>query len=159
MNVYADTNFLTRCYLLSEDFPAPHHQLEELSRQSAWLPVTWLHRLEVANAFQLHVFASKSVGQTRITSEMAAAADARFRSDCNQPASFLRQAPISLSDIEPHFQEICLRHTAKHGFRTYDILHVTSALLLACDRFWSFDAKANKLAALEGLQTLLPKHS
>jgi hypothetical protein len=48
-----------------------------------------------------------------------------------------------------------LRHTAKHGFRTYDLLHVSSALLLKCDTFWSFDPKANRLAGLEGLETLV----
>ncbi len=45
-------------------------------------------------------------------------------------------------------------YTASHGFRTYDLLHVSSALLLHCDVFWSFDPKANKLASLEGLKTL-----
>ena len=32
----------------------------------------------------------------------------------------------------------------------FDLLHVASALILACDTFWSFDPKASKLAALEG---------
>ena len=45
------------------------------------------------------------------------------------------------------------QHTARHGFRTYDLLHVASALTLKCDGFWSFDPKASKLAALEGLET------
>jgi predicted nucleic acid-binding protein len=49
------------------------------------------------------------------------------------------------------FRELSNRHTAKGGFRTYDILHVASALVLGCDTFWSFDAKAKKLAKLEGL--------
>lgn len=32
-------------------------------------------------------------------------------------------------------------------------LHVSSALLLGCDTFWSFDPKALALAAREGLRT------
>jgi predicted nucleic acid-binding protein len=44
------------------------------------------------------------------------------------------------------------RHTIKRGFRAYDIMHVAAALLLGCDTFWSFDAKAKKLAELEGLK-------
>ena len=44
-----------------------------------------------------------------------------------------------------------LRHTAKHGFLTYDMLHVASDLLLGCDTFWSFDIQVRKLAELEGL--------
>jgi predicted nucleic acid-binding protein len=31
-------------------------------------------------------------------------------------------------------------------------MHVASALLLGCDTFWSFDAKAAQLAGLEGLK-------
>ena len=50
------------------------------------------------------------------------------------------------------FEELVHRHTIKHGFRAYDIMHVASALILGCDTFWSFDTKARKLAELEGLQ-------
>lgn len=57
-------------------------------------------------------------------------------------------------DLEGQFEELSLRHTAKHGFRTYDLLHVSSALVLGCDTFWSFDPKASRLAALEGLETV-----
>jgi predicted nucleic acid-binding protein len=32
------------------------------------------------------------------------------------------------------------------------VIHVASALVLGCDIFWSFDAKAKKLAKLEGLK-------
>jgi len=50
------------------------------------------------------------------------------------------------------FEELVHRHTIKRGFRAYDIMHVAAALLLGCDTFWSFDAKAKKLAELEGLK-------
>jgi predicted nucleic acid-binding protein len=59
---------------------------------------------------------------------------------------------MSLAELEQQFEELALRHTAKHGFRTYDLLHVASALVLKRDTFWSFDPKASKLAALEGLK-------
>ncbi|MBM3832475.1 MAG: type II toxin-antitoxin system VapC family toxin [Verrucomicrobia bacterium] len=154
MKPYADTNFLTRCYLLTDQLPAPAAQIERLNTEGLRLPVIWLHRLEVPNAFELHVFASRTLGQTRVTPETAAAANTRFEDDCRDPASFLRQTIVTQSDLERQFQELSLRHTAKHGFRTYDLLHVTSALLLNCDTFWSFDPKANKLAKLEGLATL-----
>jgi hypothetical protein len=90
------------------------------------LPVTWLHRLETINAFQLHVFGGKSHGHTRITSEQAAAAHATFRTDLARP-EFLRSVELSLAELQVQFEELALRHTAKHGFRTYDLLHVASA--------------------------------
>ena len=54
--------------------------------------------------------------------------------------------------LERQFEELSLRHTAKYGFRTYDLLHVASALIFDCDTFWSFDTKASRLAKLEGLE-------
>jgi predicted nucleic acid-binding protein len=115
------------------------------------LPVTWLHRLETINAFQLHAFAGKARGQTRVTPEQAAAAHANFRADLAN-LTFLRTAQLALPELEAQFEDLALRHTAKHGFRTYDLAHVSSALTLACDAFWSFDSKATRLAALEGLE-------
>jgi hypothetical protein len=59
---------------------------------------------------------------------------------------------LAAEDLTRQTEELSLRHTAKHGFRAYDVLHVSSALLLRCDTFWSFDPKASRLAVLEGLK-------
>ena len=56
------------------------------------------------------------------------------------------------NELAQRFEKISLRHTASHGFRVYGVIHVASALLLECDTFWSFDAKACRLAALEDLK-------
>ncbi len=64
---------------------------------------------------------------------------------------FVRPAQVPYSRLKQQFEDLALRHTAKHGFRAYDLLHVASALLLGCDTFWSFDLKARDLAVLEGL--------
>jgi predicted nucleic acid-binding protein len=53
--------------------------------------------------------------------------------------------------LDDLYYDLVHRHTAKHSFRTNDVLHVASALILGCDTFWSFDSKARKLAELEGL--------
>jgi predicted nucleic acid-binding protein len=149
---YADTNFFTRLYLpLAESEEASRLFARAQAATSPPLPVTWLHRLETINAFQLHAFAGKQHGQTRVTPEQAAAAHAMFRTDLARP-TFLRPVQVGLTELEAQFEELALRHTAKHGFRTYDLLHVASALLLKCDTFWSFDPKASRLASLEGLQ-------
>lgn len=152
MKPYADTNFFSRLYLaLAETTEAARLLETARAEASPPLPVTWVHRLETLNAFQLHVFTGKSSGQTRVTPEQAAAAYAMFRTDLAQP-TFLRPVPLALPELEAQFEELALRHTAKHGFRTYDLLHVASALVLDCDTFWSFDLKASGLASLEGLR-------
>ena len=154
MRPYADTNLFTRYYLEMTESAVVAALAEEAERRGAApLPITWLHRMEVCNALQLHVFQGRSPGHQRVTMEQAAAALALFRDELNRQA-LLREAPLVSADLERQFEELSLRHTARHGFRTYDLLHVSSALLLKCDTFWSFDPKANKLAALEGLRTL-----
>jgi predicted nucleic acid-binding protein len=152
MTPYADTNFFSRLYLpLVESEEAARLAGRAQAEASPPLPITWLHRLETMNAFQLHVFTGKTRGQTRVTPEQAAAAHATFRTDLTH-LTFLRLVQIGLPELERQFEELALRHTAKHGFRTYDLLHVASALVLVCDTFWSFDPKASRLAALEGLR-------
>lgn len=153
MKPYPDTNFFTRLYLALPGSELADHLLAQAKTSDvASLPVTWLHRLETINAFQLSVFVGRLQGRTRVTSEQAASALAGFREDLRK-GDFFRAVPLPLETLERQFEELALRHTAKHGFRTYDLLHVSSALLLECDTFWSFDPKASKLASLEGLKT------
>lgn len=149
---YADTNLLTRIYLRQADTDAALALLEQ-ARTLAMLPlpITWLHRLELANAIELHLFQSRERGQFFVTPQQAALAHANFHSDL-LAESFLRRMVVSQSELERQFEDLSLRHTAKHGFRTYDLLHVASALILKCDHFWSFDPRASKLAGLEGLK-------
>ena len=80
----------------------------------------------------------------------AAVALETFKGDLAAEA-FLESATVEVSALQPLFEETAARHTAKHGFRTYDILHVVSARILGCDHFFSFDAKAIALAGMEGL--------
>lgn len=151
MRPYADTNFFPKLYLVLPDSPRAtallHHAQRELAPP---LPITWLHRLEIVNALQLQVFAGRMSGQQRITPEQAAAAQASFREDLTR-TDFLRVTQLLQERLLDKFEDISLRHTARLGFRAYDVIHVASALLLDCDTFWSFDAKASRLAKMEGL--------
>ena len=152
MKVYADSNFFARLYLSLPGSTEVAALLHEAKRKSAPpLPVTWLHRVEIINALQLYVFAAGSQGRLRVTAEQSAAAQAHFREDLRQ-SGFVTSQDISFPSLERQAEELSLRHTAKRGFRTYDLLHVAAALLLKCDTFWSFDVKASRLAALEGLR-------
>jgi predicted nucleic acid-binding protein len=149
---YADTNFFTRAYLQMPGSAEADRLLLAASRSSAApLPLTWLHRVELLNAFQLHVYQARDAGQPVISTQQVALAHANFRDDA-QRSDFLRPMVIPTADLERQYEELSLRRTARHGFRTYDLLHVASAILLGCDTFWSFDAKATSLAKLEGLK-------
>lgn len=152
MKPYADTNLFTRLYL---DLPGSDEAdaLVELARSgmSEPLPVSWLHRVETTNAFELSVFLGRSPEHPRVSSEQAAIALATFREDVSA-AFFLRPVRLPEAVLERQFEELALRFTGRNGFRTYDILHVASALVLECDIFWSFDERALRLAKLAGLR-------
>lgn len=57
----------------------------------------------------------------------------------------MHREEVNPTKLERQFEELSLRHTARHSFRTYDLLHVASALLLERDTFWTFDTKASRL--------------
>lgn len=153
MKSYLDANFLVRLYLRINANDDPRRSLRGADvRAIAPFPVSTLCRLEVRNALQRMVFESRTGGQGRVTPEGAAAAQGDFDEDLATGA-LLEPVRLTLEELEPQFEQLVGRYTAKHGFRTYDLLHVASALNLGCDTFWSFDDKALKLAKLEGLKT------
>jgi len=154
MKAYADSNFLVRLYIQLPETPiAAQWTATSHERETGLFPLTWLHRVEVANAFQLHVFLSRAGRQPRVTAELAASAHAIFRQDASS-GEWFDEVGMELASVQRQVEELLLRHTAKHGFRSYDLLHVSQALLLGCDTFLSFDKQANKLAQLEGLKLL-----
>ncbi len=147
MIVYADTNFVTRLYL---DRPGSQEAARIYREHRPILPVTWLLQIELINALEQSVFSGFGAGKDRITLELAGACQQLFRDDLRQ-GRWLRFAELSTATLTLRFEDIALRHTARRGFRTYDILHVASAQLLGCTAFWSFDRRAKQLAELEGL--------
>ena len=154
MAAYCDTNFLLRLY---SDLPEAEVVFRLLAQRPAKpdqrIPLTWLHQLELPNALQLMALLARSGTGLRMTPENASVGLARFDDDSSS-GEFFALTPIATHDLVQETRALSLRHTARHGFRAYDIAHVASALLLECDTFWSFDAKASKLAKLEGLKTL-----
>ena len=152
MRPYADTNFLVSLYLDVGPYDLARAQVTEaFARQSDALPVTSLLWAEITNAFELHVHLMRHGGQWRVSPETAAAAIAAFEEHVREAGMFFA-CEVSWSELRREFRVLSQRHTAKHGFRTYDILHVAQARLLGCDEFWSFDGKARMLAELEGMR-------
>lgn len=153
MMAYPDTNFLCRIYLEFEETGDAETLLIDWERAgSPPLPVTWLTEMEMTNALQRYVFGAKSGASPRVNLEAAMAVQAQFHDDLHA-GTMLQPSELTLGALRSTFETLALRHTAKHGFRTYDIIHVAAALVLGCGVFWTFDAMARKLAKLEGLNT------
>ncbi len=153
MRIYADTNFFTNSMLELPFSRDAGRMMKNLRESDTVLPVPLLLKLEVTSALQRLVFESRTGSQPlRITPEMALLAEAAFLSQV-EGGFLMRDCTIPGAALSAQFSDLVHRHTAKHGFRTYDTLHVASALLLGCDTFWTFDIRTKKLAALEGLAT------
>ena len=155
MKVFADTNFFTCALLDLECTDSAASLMTHLGENGESLPVTRLIRMEFTNALQRLVFEAKHGSQIlRMSQDLALLARAEFDEGLAS-GELLRWSPIPEGELEEAFEMLSYRHTAKHGFRTYDLQHVASALLLGCDTFWSFDVKARKLAKLEGMKVNL----
>src|SRR6266446_4364250 len=152
MTVYADANLLIRLDLDLDATEVRQKLFAEECRTDLPLPVTDLLRCEVRNGIGRMVFEARHGGQLRVTPEAAAAGQALFDEEFAAGVVITR-VPLGIDELTSGFDELALRHTAKHGFPTYDIMHVSSALHLGCTRFLSFDKNAVGLAKLEGLQT------
>src|SRR5438034_1337982 len=105
MDVYADTNFLTRFYLES----APSESCGTLLNDAVAaglrsLPISWLLRLEFTNSIELSVFVSRNTGRLRVTPEMASVAQANFLSDL-ESGRLLRREHFALEKVETTFVE------------------------------------------------------
>lgn len=154
MKTYVDANALVQLYLhLPGEVAAMTFLSSAPASQVLPCPITDLLRFEVANAIERMVFESRHGSSQRVTPESAMLAEGDFEADLSGGVR-LRRVPLNLSDIEANFCTLVRHHTATHGFRTYDVMHVCSALKLRCKRFLSFDAQANALAKLVGLKTL-----
>ena len=107
------------------EFPESHSIREEMEGLRAGdelcLPLTWLHRVEVTNAFSLLVFQSRAGRFPRVTSQQAAMALENFR-ELASGNSFAVNQPLYAADLEPQVVALSERHTARHGFRAYDLL-------------------------------------
>ena len=150
MTIYADTNFITYRYLAGPD---TNVMQAEVAETPTCFPIIWLARMEVINSIEQSVLTGYGPAQARVSPEFAAASQQQFREDL-EGCEIMRLVHVAEATLSRHFEQIALRHTAKHGFRTYDIMHVSAALALRCRSFWSFDKKASKLAKLEGLKVL-----
>lgn len=154
MNIYSDTNFLVAYYL--NGFDATQRLASAVSRMmTERLPITWLHERELYNAFLLRAYQCAQ-GQSptpRVTSQQALVLQGIFEDDLDSMA-FLKRQVVPTDEWQETFEQLAARHTATRGFRTYDLLHVSAAIVLRSDAFWSYDQKASELAKLEGLSIL-----
>lgn len=138
--LYVDTGVLTKWYLPEAD------SAEALALRDRFSPpalLTRLHRLELANAWQLKIF------RDELSADAVALARQNFIADIR---AGLWHAPAEpLTEIHSRAESLAENHSARLGTRSMDILHVAAAEQLNCTRFITGDQRQARLAEAIGL--------
>lgn len=150
MNAYPDTSFLCALY----------RQQDNSARALAWrarmaepLHVTRLLLWEFRQSARLQAFRHS---RDRTAGYPLHEAEKMF-SDLHDDMrdGLVIAAEIDAIDLLVTAERISKAHTFAGGHRSFDLLHVATALELGAKEFLSFDTNQNSLAAAEGLATPL----
>jgi predicted nucleic acid-binding protein len=135
VTAYADTGFL--CSLYAPDAHSGR-AIGRMRRQALPLPFTWLHQLELRNAFRLRVFRREITVEQRDGSLNALLADLA--------GGVLAMVSPSLVELMTEAERLSALHSEKLGTRSLDVLHVAAALVLGHQTFLTFDRRQAALA-------------
>ncbi len=141
MPVYADTSFLVAVY---SPEPGSINALGIMQRLREPLPFTPFHRHELRNGIRLRVF------RKEITVEQRKAAFAEIDSDLQE--EILAHTPISWTNTFRQAEDLAASHTETLGVRSFDLIHVSLALVLGATDFLTFDTRQAALARTAGLK-------
>jgi predicted nucleic acid-binding protein len=112
------------------------------------VPLTRFGRSEIVNSVQL------AVHRNVIEAETARRALADLDDDIKEGRLTLVDALWRRTlDLAA---ELSMRHTAKLGTRSLDVLHVATAVVLGATHFVSYDKRQSALAKAAGLKTAAP---
>jgi predicted nucleic acid-binding protein len=143
--IYVDPSALRRLYV-HDDRSRAFCAWRKRVRGS--LPFTLHGRAEIVNSISLAVFR----GDLGLDESKGAFAD--LEDDINQGR--LHLADLMWRPALIRAAELSRLHTPGLGTRTLDVLHVSSALVLDCKVFVTYDDRQSKLAKTVGLRTLRP---
>jgi len=138
--VCCDTSFLFSIYGADIHTSRAVRQANSLGQS---LSLTVLNVFEFQNAMRAAQFRGS------ITSEDADVSLATFEADCSNNKVIVLSTDLNL--ILNEAKRLRALYTAKHGHRSFDILHVAAALHLNARTFLSFDRNQLRLAEAAGL--------
>ena len=114
------------------------------------LPVTALLACEFRQSLRFQVWRHAANPREGMTPAEAQAALNQFEADLANGVTVL--APGNFQDVFRRAEELSKRHTMAGGHRSFDVLHVATALHLGAWEFLTFDANQRKLAAAEKMK-------
>jgi predicted nucleic acid-binding protein len=143
---YPDTSFLCALYVAQS---TSARALSFMRNQPTALLSTSLLLYEFRQSVQFQVFRhSKDATQGY---PMSVAQTALSTLQANISAGVFRQGQVDWADVHKIAERLAFKRTAKGGHRSFDVLHVATALHLGVTTFLTFDGNQKKLAEAEGL--------
>jgi predicted nucleic acid-binding protein len=140
MVIYADTSFLFALY--GNDVHTPR-AIEWTKSQRSALTLTTLTEFELGNALRFAEF------RRGIAPGDAARFWAQFEAD--RASGRLLIQVCNLADVVNEAKRLSATYTLSGGHRSFDILHVATALIVKAPQFLTFDKNQTQLAEAEGL--------
>jgi len=146
MTAYPDTSFLCAFYVKQSNSPAAAHAMT----MKEPLYVTELLQYEFRQSLRFQVWRRTAHPREGITAADVQTALNQFEADLENGVAILMPCP--LLEVLHRAEDISKRHTIKRGHRSFDVLHVATALVLKTEQFLTFDANQRTLALAEGLK-------
>jgi len=146
VTAYPDTSFLYGFYLKQSTSPAAAAHAATMKEP---LHLTELLRYEFRQSLRFQVWRRALNPREGVARADADAALSQLEADLQNGVAAL--APCDLQGVLAHADDLSQRFTIKEGFRSFDVLHVATALQLAAEEFLTFDEKQRRLAAAAGL--------
>jgi predicted nucleic acid-binding protein len=147
VTAYPDTSFLYAFYVKQSNSPAAAAHAATMREP---LHVTALLAYEFRQSLRFQVWRHSANPREGIAPADAQAALNQFESDLASSVAVL--VPCNFPDVLRHAEELSRRHTIASGYRSFDVLHVATALHLGARELLSFDANQRTLAQAEGLK-------
>jgi predicted nucleic acid-binding protein len=144
--VYPDTSFLCALYVPQS---TSTRAISHIAGLVDPLESTSLLFFEFRQSVQFQVFRHSKDRNQGYSLKTAQAASAALQSDIK--AGLYRHAAVDWADVHQIGERLALQHTMKGGHRSFDILHIATALHLGVTEFLTFDGNQKILAEAEGL--------
>jgi predicted nucleic acid-binding protein len=147
MIAYPDTSFLCAFYRQQENSPLAATHAATMKEP---LHVTVFLAYEFRQSLRFQVWRHAANPREGIALADAQSALSQFEADLADGVAVLAQC--NFRDVFRRAEELSTRHTVAGGHRSFDVLHVATALHLGAREFLTFDANQRKLAAAEKLK-------
>jgi predicted nucleic acid-binding protein len=147
VNAYPDTSFLFAFYVKQSNSRVAAAHAATMKEP---LHVTSLLAYEFRQALSFQGWRHSANQREGIAWPDARVALNRFESDLASGVAMLASCPLQA--VIRSAEELSSRHTIAGGHRSFDVLHVATALCLGAKEFLTFDANQRKLASAEKLK-------